>query len=278
MHLKYMSRLGSDNGGLGRAERRVLAGLAALERPTVTVADIPRGATPDRQAANAILRRLARKGWLTRLKRGVYSVVPLTSTTPYPVATDPMAVAMQIFAPCYISGWTAAEHWALTEQVANSVAVCSARPQRHGAQTIGGITYRVRRIPRAAIFGTTRIWSHTVAIEMATIHRTLIDVLDAPEMGGGGRQTLDIARAYWTGPSADPDELLSLARRLRRGTIFKRLGFTAERFGHVDDRWIAECRTGVSAGLSLFDPGGSRRGPILSRWNLRVNIPLDDPA
>ena len=263
--------------GLGRSERRVLAALAALERPSITAADVPRRVAADRAAANLVLSRLARKGWLMRLKRGVYAVVPLSSAAPQRhMVNDPLAVAMQLFAPCYISGWTAAEHWALTEQISNAIAIYSAHPQRRAEQVIGGVTYRVRRVSPAAIFGTTRIWSHTVAIEMATIHRTVINVLDAPEMGGGGRQTLDIARAYWAVSSTDPDELLKLARRLDRGVVFKRLGFTAERFGHVDDRWLAECRVGISAGVSLLDPAGPRRGPILSRWHLQINVPLDD--
>jgi predicted transcriptional regulator of viral defense system len=262
--------------GLGQGERRLLAALAALERPAVTAADLPFVPAKGRPAANLALSRLARKGWLTRLRRGVYAVVPLSSRTTAPVVEDPLAVAMHLFAPCYVSGWTAAEHWGLTEQVSNVVVVYSARPQRRAIQCIGGVTYRVRHIRPTTIFGIAQIWSGTVAVQIATIHRTLIDVLDAPDMGGGGRQTLDIARAYWTKSSADPDELLQLARRLGRGVVFKRLGFTAERFGRVDSRWLDQCRVGVSSGVSLLDPAGPRRGPTLGRWRLRINVPIDD--
>jgi predicted transcriptional regulator of viral defense system len=261
--------------GLGRAERRLLAALAALERPSVTAADVPLS-VKGRQAANLALSRLARKGWLTRLRRGVYAVVPLSSRSTAPVVEDAFAVAMQLFAPCYLSGWTAAEHWGLTEQVSNVISVYSARPQRRITQSIGGVTYRVRHVRPGMIFGTTQTWSGTVAVQIATVHRTLIDVLDAPEMGGGGRQTLDIAHAYWTGSSADPDELLRLAGRLGRGVVFKRLGFTAERFGRVDEHWLKQCEAGISSGVSLLDPGGPRRGPTLGRWRLRINVPIDN--
>lgn len=267
-----------DLGGLGEAEREVLSALAALERPAVTADDVVRLLGKKRSAANLLLSRLARKGWLRRLRRGVYAVVPLSSRSGEPVVEQPFAVAMELFAPCYISGWTAAEHWDLTEQIFNAVVVYSAKPQRRALQHIGGVTYRVRHVPEEAIFGTSRIWSGTVAIEMATVHRTLIDVLDAPEMGGGGRQMLEIVQAYWKRRDEDAGTVLDLAARLGRGSIFKRLGFTAERFAQPADAWLEACRAQLSAGVSLLDPSGPRRGPIVSRWRLRINVPMDGLA
>ena len=263
----------ADVGGLGKTERAVLTALAALERPAVTAADVVRRGL-SRQAANLALSRLAQKGWLRRLRRGSYAVVPLSSASGQPVVEDPLAVAMHLYAPCFISGWTAAQHWELTEQIYNAIAVYSARPQRRSSHQVGGVTYRVRRVPKESIFGTTKVWSGTVAVLMATVHRTAIDVLDAPEMGGGGRQTLDIVRAYWRRKDAAPDVLFDLAAKLGRGTIFKRLGFTAERFGRPSAAWLEACRARLSEGVSLLDPAGPRRGPIVSRWRLRINLPL----
>ena len=271
--MHHISPSRADVGGLGKTERAVLTALAALERPAVTAADVVRRGL-GRQAANLALSRLAQKGWLRRLRRGSYAVVPLSSASGQPVVEDPLAVAMHLYAPCFISGWTAAQHWELTEQIYNAIAVYSARPQRRSSHQVGGVTYRVRRVPKESIFGTTKVWSGTVAVLMATVHRTVIDVLDAPEMGGGGRQTLDIVRAYWRRKDAAPDVLFDLAAKLGRGTIFKRLGFTAERFGRPSAAWLEACRARLSEGVSLLDPAGPRRGPIVSRWRLRINLPL----
>jgi predicted transcriptional regulator of viral defense system len=256
----------------------VLAVLASLERPSIGLNDVLAARSMSRPAANLILSRLARKGWLQRLRRGAYSVVPLSSASATPPLESPLAVAMHLFAPCYISGWSAAEHWGLTDQIFNAVAVFSARPQRRGTQQVAGVTYRVRRVRRESIFGTTRVWVASAAIEMADIHRTVIDVLDAPEMGGGGRHALDIVRAYWARSDADPDRLLQYALRLGRGTVFKRLGLTAERYGKTDAAWRQACRDHLSAGISLLDPAGPARGPIVSRWRLRLNIPAEPTA
>lgn len=264
----------AELGGLGESEREALSALAALELPAVMADDVVRLLSKERPAANLLLSRLARKGWLRRVRRGVYTVVPLSASSAEATVQEPLALAMHLFAPCYISGWTAAQHWGLTEQIFNAIVVYSAQSQRRAVQDIGGVTYRIRHVPEDAIFGTTTIWSGTIAIQMATIHRTVIDVLDAPEMGGGGRQTLETVQAFWERDEADPQELLRLAARLGRGTVFKRLGFTAERFGHVSDEWLKACRQHLSAGVSLLDPASPDRGPIVSRWRLRVNVPL----
>jgi predicted transcriptional regulator of viral defense system len=89
---------------------------------------------------------------------------------------------------------------------------------------------------------------------------------------------LDIVRAYWGNPSADSRTLLKIAERLHRGTVFKRLGFTSELFGRVDKRWLEACRTHLSAGVSLLDPAGPVRGRILTRWKLRINVPVLEPT
>jgi len=264
--------------GIGETERRMITALSAAEVPVVSADDIVSSLGISRTAANLGLARLAKKGWLQRLRRGRYSLVPLSSRSAAPAVEDPLAVAMQLFSPCYVSGWTSAQHWDLTDQIHNAVVVLSARPQRHGTLMVGRVAYRVRRIRPEAIFGTVRVWSGTVAVQMASSHRTVIDVLDSPEIGGGGRQTVDIVRAYWSSRTAEPKTLLDLAVRLGRGTVFKRLGLLAEQSGRVEHRWLEEYRGHLSKGVSLLDPASPIQGPIVSRWRLRVNIPIEDWA
>ena len=265
----------APRGGLGKTEREVLGLLTALGRPTIGVAHVIAAHPMRRSAANLLLSRLARKGWLRRVRLGAYGVVPLGSDSPEPPPEDPFEVAMQLFAPCYVSGWSAAEHWGLTEHHCPAVTVFSAKPQRRGMLEIAGVKYRVRRVHPDTIFGTTRVRAAPVGIEMADIHRTVIDCLDAPEMGGGGPHVIDIVEAYLERGEADPQVLLQYASRLGRGTVFKRLGIAAEMAGREEEGWLLLCRDLLSAGVSLFDPAGEVSGPIVSRWRIRLNIPLE---
>jgi predicted transcriptional regulator of viral defense system len=226
--------------------------------------------------ANKVLSRLAAKGWLVRVGRGVYAVVRLGLVTPEASVDDPLALAMSLFSPCYISGWTAAEHWDLTEQIFNSVVVVTTKPQRRQQRAAAGVRFVLRVVDERKMFGIARVWSGSRRVDIAEPHRLIVDILAAPELGGGGRHTLDVVRSYFNSKHCDFDKLLSYAERYGKGVVFKRLGFCAEHFAKPQSTWLDRCRAKVSAGLSLLDPSGPKRGPIVSRWGLRINIPVAD--
>src|ERR1700690_4166852 len=82
------------------------------------------------------LGRLVRAGWLARARRGLYFVLPLeASAEAPPVAEDAWLLANELFAPCYVGGWTAAEHWGLTEQLFRTTFVVTAAPRRSNHET-----------------------------------------------------------------------------------------------------------------------------------------------
>jgi len=250
--------------------------LVADERAVVRAEDVLDAWGISKSAANAVLSRLARKGWLQRLRRGAYVVVPLGAGTDTPAVAAAWPIAAELFGPCFISGWSAAEHWGLTDQIFNVVALVTTRPQRARDQHHGGIRFRVRTLPPEKLFGTTAVWFGSARVQVADPHRTLIDILDAPDFGGGGRHVLDIAKSYWSGSLCEPKTVLEYARKFGRGTVFKRLGLTAEQYGNPSRDWVEQCVEGCSKGISLFDPSSPDAGPIRSRWGIRVNVPLED--
>jgi predicted transcriptional regulator of viral defense system len=260
--------------GLSARERALLGVITARGGQTVTADTLLRGQAMSRRAAHQAIDRLHRKGWLQRVKRGLYAVVPLEASSTRPALEHAWPLAMELFAPCYVSGWSAAEHWGFTEQIFNSVAIVTGRPQRSALQTLVGTTFRTRAIPATRIFGTTKIWFGSQPVEVADPHRLMIDILDNPELGGGIRHVLDVARGYWQSRHCNPAIVLDYARQYGRGTVFKRLGYTAELFGTVSEEWLDSCRQGLSAGISRLDPAGEDTGRILKRWRLRVNAPV----
>jgi len=87
---------------------------------------------------------------------------------------------------------------------------------------------------------------------------------------------MDILRTYWTSSDSNPELLLKYALKLNRGVIFKRLAFTGELLGKVSDTWLKSCRDHISSGISKLDPAGPEKGPIITRWKLRINVPLEE--
>ncbi len=267
-------RFKPELAGLSAQERRILGVFVANEKVAVRAEDVQEIHPVSRKAANLLLSRLCKKGWLRRLKRGVYGAVPLESETTEPVIEDAWLLAMELFAPCYISGWSAAEHWDLTEQIFNAISLVTGHPQRSSSQTIAGVPFRTRTIAPERIFGTSRIWIGSQTVELADRHRLIIDVLDAPDFGGGCRHALDVVDAYWKSEHHDAQKLLEYALRYGRGAVLKRMGFCAERAAVVSNEWLNEVEANLTKGVIRLDPQGASGGRLNRRWQVKVNVPL----
>src|SRR5690348_10995457 len=113
---------------------------AVLQAATdlVTIEDAMKALDIDRHAAAKILSRWQQQGWLKRVGRGIYAPIPLDASTTGQVLKDPWVLVPALFTPGYIGGWTAAEHWDLTEQLFRSIFVFTARPFRNKEQIVQG--------------------------------------------------------------------------------------------------------------------------------------------
>lgn len=262
--------------GLGQSERLILEAMLAQGKTVIRATDLEKEFGYTRALSNLALSRLAKKGWLQRLKSGIYYIVPLGSGTATPMPEDPWFIAMELFSPCYLSGWTAAEHWDLTEQIFNSTVVFTTEKQRKSNVVIAGLNYRTKTVSKSSIFGTKKIWSSNTPILIADLHRTIIDILEDPEIGGGGRQTMDIVKAYVKHKDANPDILLEYAEKLERGSVFRRLGFIAEKIMHLPESYLSRIHSKIKTGVINLDPHGPDTGPIITKWGIRINIPLGD--
>ena len=258
--------------GLSRQERQILSHCSAMESMTVNSDHVIEVLPCSRAYANTILSRLALKGWLQRLKAGVYSIVSMSSLTAEPVIEDAWSLAIDLFKPAFISGWTAAEHWGLTEQIFNDISIVSNTEQRQTEQTIGGIKFKIRMMNAERFFGFQSIWHGSKKIEIANPSRMIIDILDMPSFGGGSQHTIDIINQYWTSDLKNPDLLLEYALKYNKGVVFKRMGFLAESLkAPVTEQWLKTCQQNISKGISSLDPHSSPKGKICTKWNLKIN-------
>lgn len=261
--------------GLSSTERELISIFSANEEVAIEANDIIKIRTMSKETANQILSRLAKKGWLQRVRRGTYTIVPLSSLSAYPVIEEVWPLVVKLYKPAFLSGWTAAEHWGLTEQVFNSVSLITQNPQRKSIQNIRGIRVKLRVLKEEHFFGMTTIWFGSKQVEIADPSRLIIDILDMPEFGGGGRHTSDIVKAYWSSDIWNADLIIEYAIRYGKGSVLKRLGFLAEAFNApVSKKWIMECNRHIKAGISDLDPGSPSKGRISGKWNLRINLPV----
>src|ERR1035437_3875957 len=117
MELRRLKHTDSPLSGLSRTTRQRLTQLLGATKGSVTVAQAAKAWGVQGPEASKALARFAVGGWLARVRRGLYVPVALDASTADAVVEDAWLIAMQLFAPCYIGGWSAAEHWGFTEQV-----------------------------------------------------------------------------------------------------------------------------------------------------------------
>src|SRR5205085_4535800 len=231
-----------------------------------------------RTTAALRLRRLVRQGWIERLRRGLYLVKPLSAAPDQTaIPEDPWVLAREVFSPCYIGGWSAAEHWELTEQIFRSTLVVTATPARKTELRVGGHDFRVFRVPRARLTaGVVKVWRGPERVDVAGLERTILDGLRNPELVGGGRHLVQILRAYGEHQQSNFARLLDLARETASGAAWKRLGFLAERLWPTEAKIIAAARRHMTAGYVRLDPGNRQHGKLTKRWRLWINVSASD--
>jgi predicted transcriptional regulator of viral defense system len=255
--------------GLGKNSRQRLAEVLRHTKGTISVQQAAEALKLPPNKTAKILSRWAEQGWLSRVRRGLYIPVPLEARSPDISPEDPWIIAERLYGPCYIGGWSAAEHWHLTEQIFRTVLVMTTRRVRDRKPEIKGIHFQVRTVSEDALFGTKTVWRAQVRVQVADPSRTIIDLMDDPALGGGLRSTTDIFQNYLNSEHKNLDLLIAYAERLGNKTVFKRLGFLTERFAPAEENLIEACRTRLSKGNSKLDPALSSPRLVTS-WKLWV--------
>ena len=248
--------------------RRKLAAVVRAAGDIVHIADAEKVLDISRSDAAKLLSRWSGQGWLRRVGPGAYAPVDLASLGSQQVLEDPWVLVPALFDPAYIGGRTAAAHWDLTEQIFRDIVVVTGRSVRARTQERHGITSSLRHTRPDMIFGTRSVWRGTTRVAVSDVHRTIVDMLDVPDLGAGIQHVSDCIAAYLDRRDRDDDKLVAYADRLGNGAVFKRLGFLAER-GSDSAELVAACQERLTQGNSKLDSALPCRR-LITRWRLFV--------
>lgn len=260
------------SGGITADNRRLLQILHRNARGLFTVRDAADAWQMPPERAGRLLRSLAAGGWLTRARRGLYIPVPLEAARSGDWHEDPWLIAAKLFPGGYIGGWSACEHWELTDQLFREVLVYSPRRTASKTVAVDGTAIRLKLVPERKLFGLRSIWRSTAKVTVSDPTRTLIDILDEPSNGGGIRHVVDVVDEYLRSSHRDDALLVTYGDRFGNRAIFKRLGYITETLGVDAPDLVVACTARMSRGISLLDPSAGPSGRILTRWNLRLNV------
>src|SRR5487761_139302 len=261
----------SSGSGISIRGRAELTKLLGTNPRFVTPSDLADVLAVDAATAAKKLSRWAAEGWLRRARRGLYIPVPVDAANPSAWSEDARIVATAVWSPCYFTGWTAANHWSLTDQVFRTTVVKTSHRVRSSAARMLDHDYLVAHVSHEHIeWGTKTEWHGEVKLQIADPARTVVDILDLPRLGGGIRHGAEILATFLD--DHDPKVLVHYGDRLGNRAVFKRLGYIVEALGKDRDGLLEACRHRLSAGVSALDPDGPPGGRAVSKWSVRVNV------
>jgi len=258
--------------GIGKLNRHRLAEIIRGTKGSISVTEAANILNLSFPKVAKMLSLWAKKGWLSRIRRGIYIPIPLESRTVDTVLEDPWIIAEKLFAPCYIGGWSAAEYWGLTEQIFRTILIMTQQKPRNRSLVIKGTKFLLRTISDKAMFGIKPVWKGQVKVSVSDPTRTIIDMLNDPQLGGGIRSTMDIFINYLKSEKANMDLVLEYAKQLGVGAVYKRLGFLLERFAPDKKTAINICQLSLTAGNTKIDPKSRQSGTdrLITRWRLWI--------
>ncbi len=262
-------------GSLSAELSRALSQLASEGTSVFTVEDFAKATGRPKEKTWRVLSFLLDGGWIARLSKGKYLIVPLEAGPESAWSEDSLLIASQLAEPAAVAYWSACHHWNWTEQVPRTVFVQTTQKKMHNTKIVLGVRYRFVRVRPEKFFGVT---ARSVGSERASVtdrEKTLVDSLDRPDLCGGIPQVVEMLPA--AGQALDWGKLDSYLKRLGSGAVYKRLGFLVERAGErlpIPNRSerIESWRQCMTGGNALLEPRRPAKGPINSRWRVRVNV------
>ena len=118
------------------------------------------------------------------------------------------------------------------------------------------------------MFGTKAVWRGNTRVLVSDIHRTIIDILDNPKLGGGIQHVSDCLAVYLKNPDRSDETLIEYAENLGNGAVMKRLGYLVDRLSDPSKLSIS-CRERMTAGNAKLD-SALKCTRLISRWRLWV--------
>ena len=260
---------------VGRQTASLLAGLYDRAQSTFTLADAQAITSLSPHLASSLLHKAARRGLVSRLKPGVFVIVPPELGSAVVYAGDPYLTAKTLAgdAPCFISHASAMEIHRMVTQPQFVVFASSAKRLR--SRTVHGTEFRFVCIQPEHYFGITKHWAtKQESVDISDLERTVIDGLRQPEYCGG---ITEVAKGLWMRhQDMQPTKLVDYALRLGIGAVTRRLGYLLELYAIAPEGDLVRLRDTLTASYVPLDPMLPREGPHMRRWRLQLNVTSEE--
>ena len=273
LHLKTNKPLKT----LGPQAARLVAELHARGKTLFSHADVAEITSLQAKSARNFVLSLVQRGVATRLKPGLFILVPFELGHERDYLGNPYVVARELVgsADYYVSHASAMDlHQMLTQPqlVVYTTTTKAIRPR-----DVLGTEFRFVRCKPEHLFGTIEHWvTKTEQVHVSDLERTIIDGLKQSEYCGG---ITELAKGFWMRrDDIDLGKLVDYALRIDVGAVIRRLGFLLETFEVDAPRELERLQQKLTAAYAVLDPLLPDEGKFMARWRLRLNVDRDEIA
>ncbi len=244
-------------------------------KPVFSHADVRDITGLNPKSARNLVAALVNRGVATRLKPGLFNLVPYELGFEREYLGNPYVLARELAGrqKYYISHASAMDIHQMVTQPQLKVFVSVARSIR--PRMVLGTEYHFIRCRPEHFFGIEKHWAtKTDSVLVSDPERTIIDCLKLPQHCGGLSET---AKGLWIKKQElDLDRLIGYAVEVDVGAVIRRLGFLLEIFQMASDSQISSLQQHPAKSYALLDPVLPHEGRYLARWRLRLNMEPDE--
>ena len=127
------------------------------KKKAFTIEDAKQLGYTKKSVLKVILSRLEKKGWIERIEKGKYIVIPLGAEKGKYTQHE-FVLGSYLVDPCIISYWSALNYYGFTEQIPRTVFIQTTSRKKHQEITIFGVPYKIIKMKEEKIFGVEKAW------------------------------------------------------------------------------------------------------------------------
>lgn len=256
---------------LGPQAAHLVTTLYEQNKPIFRLKEVQEILRLDEVSSRNFVRKLVNRGVVTRLKPGLFILVPFELGKEAEYIGNPFVVAREIMSgkDYFLSHATAMEIHGGVTQPQLIVYVTTLKPRR--SVTTLGIEFRFIHSQKKYFFGISDHWvTKQEKVKVSNLERTIIDGLKQSEYCGG---LTEVAKGLWMRhQDVNINRLISYAIKIGVGAVIRRLGFLLElyKIGTSEDWEILSSH--LTETYVRLDPLLPSEGKFLRKWRLQLNV------
>lgn len=260
---------------LGTKSAHLVTTLYEKNRAIFRLKDVEKILNMSTTSAASFVRKLVTRGIATRLKPGLFILVPFELGKTREFLGEPLIVAREIVAGkgYYLSHGTAMEIHQMVTQPRLVTYTSVVKPRR--TVRVLGAEFQFIHTPKKYFFGMTNHWATKEStVKVSDLEKTVIDGLRQPEYCGG---LTEIAKGLWMRrKDMNPHRLISYAKQTDVGAVIRRLGFLMELYQMGNTKNLEALQKTLTETYVPLDSLLPAQGKFLRRWRLQINISREE--